>query len=148
MRGSAIRAVEVRPCPCLGYNTSLLREAFVLAGQFSGHREIHPRRLDHRRSAASTGFHTEDFGLTTDDMCGLQLYGLRCVRPGGLDVGVDGGVDDAAGAWLSAREEDEFCLVEDALGLNFRYVRHFSDPIHRSATGIKIIRIIFCGYAA
>ena len=65
------------------------------------------------------------------------------MRPGGLDIGVDGGVDDAASARLGAREEDEFRLVEDALGLDVGHFGHFSDPIHRSAAGIKIIRIIF-----
>lgn len=78
-------------------------------------------------------------------MGGLELYRLRGVGPGGLDVGVDGGVDYAAGARLSAREEDEFRLVEDAFGLDVGHIGHFPDPIHRSAVGIKIIRIIFCG---
>jgi len=69
---------------------------------------------------------------------GLEFHGLRGVGPSGLDVGVDGGVDDGAGARLSAREKDKLRLVEDALGLYFRHVGHFADPIHRSGIGIKI----------
>jgi hypothetical protein len=34
---------------------------------------------------------------------------------------------------LSAREEDEFRLVEDALGLDVGHVGHFSDPIRLEA---------------
>jgi len=63
----------------------------------------------------------------------LELHGLWGMRPGGLDIGIDGGVYDAAGARLGAREEDEFRLVEDALGLDFGCVRHFSDPIRSEA---------------
>ena len=88
---------------------------------------------------------SQNLRFTAHDVCRLQLYGLLGMGPGGLNVGVDGGVDDTAGARLSAREEDEFRLVEDAFGLDVGHFCHFSDPIHRSATGIKIIRIIFCG---
>src|ERR1700722_16957293 len=73
---------------------------------------------------------------------------MRRMGPSGLDIGFDGGVNDAARAWLGAREKDEFRLVEDALGLDERHFGPFPDPIHRSAAGIKMIRIIFCGAIA
>jgi hypothetical protein len=56
-----------------------------------------------------------------------------------LNVGVNGGVDDAALPDLGTREKDEFRLMEDAFGLDFGHVGHFADPIHRSDLGIKII---------
>lgn len=73
-------------------------------------------------------------------MSGGELDGLGRVAPCGLHVGVHCRVDDAAGARLSTREEDELRLVEDALGGGyFHRVSHCADPIHRSAFGIKII---------
>lgn len=63
-------------------------------------------------------------------------FGRVCPRLGDADI--DGGVHDAGRRDDGAREENEFRLVKDAVGL-WAVVFHPPDPIHRSAWRIKII---------
>ena len=67
----------------------------------------------------------------TKNLC-LAPHNVRCLpffprwrfSPGILETDVDGGVDNGALRHFRAREEHEFCLVEDSLGLDFRFVGH------------------------